>query len=266
MKFISILGLVLSGFCLAGAGHAKFDQTHAQFAAVLEKHVIESGGGSVVRYAALKKDRSGLDAYLKEIAGVRKAEYETFSRKDRLAFLINAYNAYTLRFIIDHYPVESIRKLRGGLFTGPWKRKEFLLFGEKVHLDHIEHELIRKNFREPRIHFAVNCASIGCPALRRFPYQGRQIDSQLGDSARMFLTDESRNRYDASRNILYLSKIFDWYGDDFVVIGGKKPFVIRFMAKSKEEEAKMADAKIKYLDYDWKLNDAANVSEKKKEM
>ena len=165
--------------------------------------------------SASRADRDQLADYLGQLAAVSSREFQQWSRADRLAFLINTYNAWTVELILTEYPdISSIRDL-GSLFRSPWSRRFVSLFGEMVSLDHIEHELIRgpDGFQEPRIHFAVNCASVGCPALRQEAYVGDRLESQLEDATGRFLADRSRNRLDG--DVLRVSEIFDWYEEDF---------------------------------------------------
>lgn len=245
---ITILALTQS--VAHGKPPTPFDHTHKIWREVLSESVSKTGATTVVDYRMLKSNPTKLNSYLKQLEGVSHSDFQAFSKKNQLAFLINAYNAYTVRLIIDHYPVKSIKKT-GGFFTSPWKKKFFKLFGEPTHLDHIEHDLIRKNFKEPRIHFAVNCASKGCPSLIQTPYLGAKIDEQLEAASRDFLNDKSRNRFDPKKSTLYLSKIFDWYGDDFVKANGS---VIGFVAPRLGISPKDV-SRTRFLDYDWSLNE-----------
>jgi Protein of unknown function, DUF547 len=183
-----------------------------------------------------------------------------------LAFLINAYNAYTVELVLSAYPkLKSIRDL-GGLFGSPWKKQFFKLFGQPAHLDHIEHDLIRApgRYAEPRIHFAVVCASIGCPDLREEAFVAGKLDAQLEDAMRRFLSDRSRNRYNATKDRLEVSKIFDWYSRDFE--RGDKGFTSVSQALGRyagqladdpraRERIRSGQVKVDFLDYDWSLND-----------
>jgi hypothetical protein len=245
--------------------NAAFDHTHAAWNELLKKHVvpISEGNASQVNYAGLAADRAQLQAYLASVAGVSRSEYDGFSSPQKLAFLINAYNAYTVEFILTRYPdLKSIKDL-GSLLTSPWKKKFPRLFGEEKTLDAIEHGLIRApgTFDEPRIHMAVVCASIGCPALRNEAFVAEKIDAQLEDGVKRFLSDHSRNRYNKSIKALEVSKIFDWYGKDFAAKSGS---VAGFLARYAQQLGMDADAeqllrdnklKLVFLDYDWSLND-----------
>jgi len=230
-----------------------FDHTHQKWDEVLKQFVEHRGETTVVDYKALKESPQKLNEYLKSLSAVSKSEYEKFSKNEKLAFFINAYNAFTLKLIINHYPVESIKDI-GSLFSSPWKIKFFRLLGTEMNLDDIEHGTIRANFDEPRIHFTVNCASIGCPSLRTEAFVASRLEQQLEQAPVDFLTDESRNRFDPDTDTLYLSQIFKWYGDDFKNVGGVRAFVADRMTTDSKLKEKIKTAKLEYLDYNWKLN------------
>ena len=223
-----------------------FDHTHARLTRVLKKHVSKGK----VDYTALRKDRKVLDSYLKGLEGVSKKDFQDWSDSQKIAFWINAYNAYTLKLIIDNDPVKSIKDL-GGWFTSVFGI-DFIplnnLFGEVVDLNRIEHGTLRKNFNEPRIHFALVCASISCPALRSEAYIAKDLDKQLDKQARIFLTDVEKNRYDRKSNTLYLSKIFSWFNNDFRKASRTiRKYVAQYLKFP-------SDVRVEYLDYDWSLN------------
>jgi len=234
-----------------------FDHSHSAWNKVLKTYVGVDGATSRVRYAALKERPEDLNAYLATVEKVSLTEFSNFSEKQRLAFLINSYNALTVKLILDHYPVKSIKDI-GGIFSSPWKEKFFTLFGEKHRLDDIEHEMIRKKFNEPRIHFALVCASKDCPGLRNEAFVVLRLDEQLENAANSFLRDSKRNSFNAKDGVLSISSIFKWYGEDFSKkFGSVKSFIAPRMAKTPDEEIaiKSDKAKIKYLDYDWSLNE-----------
>jgi hypothetical protein len=253
----------------AHAQGAPFDHQHAAWTALLRKHVVllDGGKGSQIRYAAVAAERAALKAYLAQLSAVSQAQFDGFSKPQQLAFLINAYNAFTVELILTRYPkLESIRDL-GSLLTKPWSIRNVPLFGGLVTLDNIEHDMIRARgrFDDPRIHFAVNCASIGCPMLREEAFVADRLEAQLDQQAQRFLSDRSRNRLDAASGRLEVSKIFDWYGEDFRLghkgIGSLPAFFARHADGLAETPAgrelvKSGKAPIGFLDYDWKLNDA----------
>jgi len=236
-----------------------FDQSHPKLDSILKEVVVINGHKSSVRYSSLKRDRLTLDQYLGEIENVTLAEYQQWSEPQKVAFLINAYNALTIKLILSKYPdLKSIKDL-GGFFSGPWKVEFFSLFGEKRHLDYIEHTLLRKQFSEPRIHFALVCASIGCPALRNEAYVADRLDQQLNDAMKNFLRDLDRNFFESSTETLKISSIFKWFKGDFAKTKGS---VEAFIAPWITDDIKLRqrirnkEIDIDYLDYEWTLNAA----------
>ena len=233
---------------------------------LLERCVVPTrdGGSTAVDYGCFTASRRDLDRYLASLTSIDRETFERWSRDSRLAFLINAYNAFTVELILDAWPdLDSIRDL-GGLFSSPWKKSFISLLGERVSLDDIEHGMIREpgRFDEPRIHFAVNCASIGCPALRREAYRGETINAQLEEQTVQFLGDRSRNRLRAGR--LEVSPLFKWYRDDFGNgardIGSLRGFLARYADALDLDDGQRArlvkgELPLRFLDYDWSLND-----------
>jgi hypothetical protein len=269
-----MIGLVLwSGSVLANAA---FDHDHKAWTALLQKHVVlvEEGNATRVDYAGFKADQGALSAYLESLSRVPAATYQTWSRDQQLAFLINAYNAYTVDLILTRYPdLKSIRDL-GSLFSSPWKRRFIDLLGESRSLDNIEHDMIREPgvFDEPRIHAAVNCASIGCPALRHEAFVAEHLNAQLQDSLERFLSDRSRNRYNPESKTLEVSKIFDWYGKDWDSSRSSYNGIRDLFAQHAERLAQQPSdqdlirkqqPRVRFLDYDWALNDTATYSPSK---
>jgi hypothetical protein len=244
-----------------------FDHRHAEWSALLKQHValINNGNASQVSYAGFKTDRAALQRYLDGLSAVGEADYRRWSKPQQLALLINAYNAFTVDLILTRYPdLKSIKDL-GSVLQSPWKKTFFTLLGKERSLDDVEHGMIRAPgaFDEPRIHAAVNCASIGCPMLRDEAFTADRLDTQLDDSMRRFLADRSRNRFEAAGNTLSVSKIFDWYKGDFEQ--GHQGFTsldatfARYAdALGDTPQARNAIRKggpnIRYLDYDWALN------------
>lgn len=221
------------------------DHSHSSFDSLLKKHV--SSGW--VSYKGFQSDRNLLDVYLNSLSKVSLAEYNGFSKEEKIAFLVNAYNAFTIQLILDHYPVKSIKKI-GGIFQSPWKIEFFELLGAKRSLDWIEHQKLRVDFQEPRIHFAIVCASIGCPPLANTAFTAKTLETQLQSLMLSFLADKNKNRYDSENKILYLSPIFDWFESDFTKKGSLVDFVNPAMGNLIPQ-----DAKIKYTNYNWNLNE-----------
>jgi len=172
---------------------ADFDQSHVIFDGVLKQYVKNAR----VDYAALKAHPQDLNRYLDQVAAVGKKEFKQWSEPQQIAFLSNGYNAYTLRLIIGTYPLKSIKDI-GSFFSGPWDQPVVRLFGETINLNTLEHKVLRVDYAEPRIHFALVCAAKGCPPLRGEAYVGTQLEDQLVDQARQFLAETTQNRVDTS--------------------------------------------------------------------
>lgn len=209
MKVLTLLCVML----LPTIGYG-FDHGHVQWTQVLKKYQDKSG---FIHYRQLKADMASpthpLEAYLKDVQSVPLAEFEKWQDNQKKAFLINAYNALTVKLILDNYPVKSIKKI-GGLFSKPWRIEFFSLLDGKIKaLDPIEHEWLRPKYKDFRIHAAVNCASFSCPPLRNEAFTSDKLDAQLDSQMKSWLADSGRNRI--SKHKFEISKIFDWYKDDF---------------------------------------------------
>ena len=254
---------------MAQAQAPSFDHSHAAWTALLKKHVVLLNGGraSQVRYAGMASERVALKAYLATLAAVTPQAFEAFSKPQQMAFLINAYNAATVELILTKYPKLASIKDLGSLLSNPWKQKIVPLLGTTMTLDQIEHDTLRARGRydDPRIHFAVNCASIGCPMLREEAFVAERLDAQLEEQARRFMADRTRNRWNAEKQRAEVSKIFDWYGEDFRLghkgIGSLNAYLARHAdlladAPADRERLRSQKVNIAFLDYDWKLNDA----------
>ncbi|MGE3597016.1 MAG: DUF547 domain-containing protein [Dehalococcoidia bacterium] len=247
-----------------------FDHHHSAWDALLKRHVVisESGNASRVDYAGFQSNRNALRAYLANLSAVAPAHYADWSRAQKLAFLINAYNAFTIELILRSYPELTSIKDLGNLLRSPWEIEFFGLLGKTRSLDDIEHGLIREPgiFDEPRIHFAVVCASVGCPMLRDEAYTEDHLEAQLQDGMIRFLSDRSRNYFDASSRSLRVSRLFDWYAGDFERAQDESRSVedlFRHLAAIltddpyTEREVGFGNYLIRYLDYDWSLNDVS---------
>jgi hypothetical protein len=248
-KFSGYIFMLLLLFS-AGAAFSGAEEIaiHQQFDNLLQAHVADG----MVDYQGFKKDEKILDQYLDTL---NKTDPEMLPEDQKLAFYINAYNAYTIKLILDNFngdgPPASIKKI-GTFFTSPWKISFANVAGKVYSLDNIEHDIIRKQWNEPRIHFAVNCASRSCPPIISEPYLGSSLDNQLEASTRAFLSDTRMNYLQGET--LYISSIFKWYGEDF------KDNPVQFILDHSEGElhegiAQLGkEVRIKYLDYDWSLN------------
>lgn len=248
--FFASIALIAST-AITGFGQTDgFDQTHAAFTTVLAQHVKSER----VNYTALKSSPDALGAYLATLASVKEGTFKSWSKHQRLAFLINLYNAATLKLVADHYPVKSIKDI-GSFLKGPWDQPVVHLFGQTVTLNHIEHDLIRAEYDEPRAHFALVCASIGCPPLRAEAYQATQLSDQLDDQARHFFATASKNRVDAKRGVLHLSPILKWFSKDFSdKAGSVEKFIAPFFDAADQAAIRGGNLRIEYTEYDWSLN------------
>ena len=230
---------------------------HSAFDRVLKRHVDAQGE---VDYAALSQDAdSVLTPYLQMLAATDPSNLD---REERLAFWINAYNAYTLKLVADHYPVESIRDIKPGAgpsipkVNSPFQLEVGAVADTVRSLDDIEHGIIRERFDEPRIHFVLVCAAVSCPRLRQEAYTGAALERQLEDQTMTFLRTDGKNDIPAGAGEIGLSRIFKWYGEDF---GDSTDDLQRYLASYFDGRVheKLANAAydVEYLDYDWSLND-----------
>lgn len=237
MWFIGLMTLLVS----AGAMAVEFDHSHATYTGVLKKHVRNGQ----VDYAALKSDSRALDSYLDVLAAVPQSQFKKWDEPTRIAYLVNLYNAATLRLILDYYPLKSIRDI-GSVLKGPWKQPVVRLFRRKITLDDMEHGILRKEYNEPRLHMALVCAAKGCPPLRSEAFTPKQLNEQLDDQSRVYLSSPAGMQFDRARKTAHISAIFKWYGGDF-------PSVRNFVQKHSGQN--MKGIRIRTLDYDWTLND-----------
>jgi hypothetical protein len=221
---------------------------HSLYGELLNKYVKDG----VVDYRGFQQEERKLDQYLKVL---EETNISKLSPNEQLAFYLNAYNAWTIKLILSAYPgIESIWDLGSRIFKwkSPFRKEIVRIEGRTMGLDDLEHGTIRPRFKEPRVHFAVNCASKSCPPLISEPYEGNRLDRQLDASTSAFLNNPERNRLEG--NTLYVSKIFKWFAEDFDhdVVG----FFLRYAEGNLKEglEASGKKVKVKYLDYNWGLN------------
>lgn len=203
----------------ATSGHA-FDHAHTLFDQVLQKYVKDG----LVNYRALKNDPATLDRYLLSLAEVDPADYERWSRPQKLAFWINAYNAYQIKAILDHYPIQpswladplghyppdSVRQI-----PGVWDKLTWPVMGRQYTLDHIEHEILRKDLAEPRIHFVLVCASLGCPLLDNRAFGANDVERRLDEAVVNYIYRDRKVHIDRERRVVRLARIFEWFAEDF---------------------------------------------------
>jgi len=254
--------LIMMAFMLAAfVSHPSYCEAadnHGIFTELLSAHVDQGE----VDYKNLCQDNN-LDLYIEQLSNTDPEKI--LMREAKLAFWLNAYNAYTLKIICDNYPLKSISELHtGGLIFGSvirrtvWHKKLVTINNELTSLDHIEHKIIRPIFKEPRIHFAVVCAAKGCPPLRNEAYEAERLDEQLADQAEVFLSQKDKNNFDLKTKTARISPIFSWFKKDFISeSGGVLEYLVPFMnaeigASIKNDPKSW---RIKYTKYDWSLNE-----------
>ncbi len=221
--------------------------SHQQFSTILQKYVSVTGR---VNYRRLQQDTLNLNQYLNNLS--RNPPGANWSSPEKLAFWINAYNAFTLQLVLRHYPVKSIKDI-GSKFQIPFVNSvwdiAFINIGDnKMTLNQIEHQILRKEFKEPRIHFAIVCASVSCPKLRREAYTGAALQQQLDDQARSFINDATRNQLQPDK--IKISKIFSWFQGDFT----RKEPLTNYLNRYSQIKIN-ANARVSTLTYNWSLNE-----------
>lgn len=281
-KLILLSVIFLASSVMNFARAQEFD--YSDYAYVLNNFVDEHG---MVVYQSLKAHRGSLDGFVESLGSLDRSTFDAWSDDAQIAFLVNAYNAITLQRIINHYPIEptfpnklihpdnSIRQIKG-VFDGI----ETEVLGEPMTLDHIEHEILRKEYNEPRIHLALVCAALSCPELRQEPYTGSKLESQLNDQTDEFVRKSDKFRIDRQSDVVYVSSIFDWFGQDFVPDYGGNPdfqhlnekkgavvhFISRYVDENDRNYLQNAEYQVRYLDYDWTLNSQKMYRESNKEV
>lgn len=217
--------------------------SHALWDSYLKSYVHPNGD---VDYLGMSQDTIHLQSYLESLR--IHPPGSNWTNEEKLAYWINAYNAFTVQLILDHYPIQSIKDISNGLpmINSPWDIKFFKIGGTKMDLNTIEHEILRKEYDEPRIHFAINCASFSCPKLRNEAYIGATLEMQLEDQAKSFIQNQDKNLITGDET--KLSKIFSWFAGDFT----KDTDILTFIGKYHPDVD--VENKVMYLDYDWSLN------------
>lgn len=217
--------------------------------------------GGQVNYSAVKNDPDLLKDVISQFENLKKEEYDKWSQDEKKAFWINAYNIAAIKVVIDHYPLNRSLSLKALRYpsnsiqqiSDVWNKPILKLLGNEVSLNYIENEVLRKEFQDPRIHFAIVCAALGCPALRGEAYVPERLNAQLDDQGLQLVHDSTKFRYDSSQDVLFLSPIFKWFNEDFAKEGGVIVFLKKYTRKS---AAKLSDkTRVKWLDYDWSLNE-----------
>ena len=280
LKFPEILFLLIFLFVQTDTAYpmndtARFDHTHSAFDGLVKDYVDDGR----VEYKGFINSRDDFNGYLKSLGDVTEEQYESWTNKQKLAFWINAYNAFTVKAIIDHYPIRRSFTFIGIFYApknsilqipGVWKKLRFKAVGKDVTLDQIEHEILRVEFNEPRIHSAINCASLGCPDLRDTVYTAEGLDFQLDESSVNFVNDKNKGVWvSPDGKTIKVSKIFKWFGEDFYRSYNSEDFSNRkrrdngvlgyIVAYTQDEKTrniiKSNNFKLKHLYYDWTLNE-----------
>jgi hypothetical protein len=246
---------------------------YSNFAETLKINVDDVG---MVNYRNLKAQPQKLRAFVTALSNVERKDFDKWSDNEKIAFWLNAYNTLTLKAIIDNYPIKSsffksriypknsIRQI-----AGVWDKITFKVMGQNLTLSHIEHKILRVKFDEPRIHMALVCAAIGCPPLRNEPYTGDKLQEQLDDQIRRFLANSAKFKVERADERIYLSPIFKWFASDFIKKYGPKKnfsgqsqeesavlnFIASYLGKTQKDYVLTGKYKIKYLKYDWSLNE-----------
>ncbi|GAB5524442.1 MAG: hypothetical protein Roseis2KO_23140 [Roseivirga sp.] len=251
-KIYSIIILILAVAAIScSGGNESFAGSptapdHSAWTKLLSKYVEDNG---LVNYQGFINDKAALESYLETLSS--NAPGDTWTENEKLAYWINAYNAFTVKLIVDNYPLKSIKDLNPTLSVPTvntiWSKEWFQIGGQDFSLDRIEHKILRKDFEEPRIHFAVNCASISCPVLRPEAYTADKVDRQLDEQARIFLNDPTRNSI--TENRIEVSKIFSWFGGDFKKGQSLLEFIDQYTKVDIDDKAK-----VRFMKYDWNLN------------
>jgi len=248
-----VLLLSISLWFIPGVSAGTFD--HSKFDQALKKYVDDKG---LVDYNSIAKD-SGFSEYVQSL---QTARVEELSRDGQLAFWINGYNAVTIDKVIKKKPKKSVREtFIPGVWTATkfFTSREHIVAGKRLSQDDIEHEILRKQFKDPRIHFAIICASMGCPPLPRIAYTEENVQTRLEEETRKYLNSPRGTRIDRAENTLHMSKLFDWFATDFIQKSGS---TLAFMQPYLHEEVRIfleRDPMISYLEYNWALNAQAPV-------
>jgi len=272
---ISFACLIVASLVSVSLSRETFDQSHSAYNSLLKKYVKNGR----VDYGGFIASKEEFTSYLNTLGSVEQNDYDSWTEEEKLAFWINAYNAFTIKAIIENYPITRSFSIVG-LFVpsnsilqikGVWDKLKFEAVGKEVTLEDIEHEILRKQFHEPRIHMALNCASVSCPDLRNEAYIAAKLEEQLAQASAAFMNNPEKGLYiDEGDGIVKLSKIFNWFGDDFIPIYGsghtfqgrneKENAALNFAlvyvdSDSKKEYLKRNNFRIGYLNYDWHLNE-----------
>lgn len=238
----------------------EFDHSYTLWAQILEKYVHNEGATSRVNYRELKKKEKVFDLCLAEFSKVTESQFNSWGQNQKLAFLINSFNAFTIKHVLSNYPIESFTKI-GSLLESPWQIVFFSLLGKRRNLDWIRSEAILGAPPDPRIVLALNSGSVSSPPLKLEPYVANGIDLQLENQTKLFIRDSKHNRLSQKTKTLYLSRIFSpipWFGDGFTKQSGSiNKFIAPYITDDPSLRKALAENSFKneYLKYNWKLNE-----------
>lgn len=245
---------------IAADANVSIDQAYDTYETVLQTHVDATG---LVDYQALQEKRQSLDEFNAAIAAVDDETYNSWTEAEQIAFWVNAYNSVTLASIVNQEPLKaSIKDI-----VGVWRIARHDVQEQSLRLDDIEHNILRTDFNEPRIHAALVCAALSCPPLRDEPFVGDSLDAQLDDQVEKFLAKSDGFRIDQAANVVYLSKIFDWFGEDWIPTYGTEAgfagseaeravlnFISEYLSPEDKAYLEAGNYDVAYIDYDWSLN------------
>ncbi len=253
-----IFGLFL--FVLIGRVEAQgaYDHQYSHWQSVLNAYTHNGR----VNYKGLKENENSFKASIQIIESVSKDEFEAFNIRQKMAFWINAYNMGVIKTVMDHYPIKHGFGIKALTYpansiqqiSNVWDKPVLRVLDQDLSLNDIENKILRPQFKDPRIHFAIVCASLGCPAIRSESYTAEKLDQQLSEQIRLFLSNPLKVRYDKFRNVLYVSLIFKWFKEDFEQAGGAFAF-IKANAPADLFNGIPEKTKIEWLNYDWSLNE-----------
>lgn len=263
MRWVAALATI--GIGLLGAASSSGSEPTYSPPFFVHRAFVREGG---VDYSGLASRVDWLARTVDGTLSVPGADVRRFSEPNRLTFWINAYNLLTIDLIVREWSARKGRLKSIKEIEGAWSRPKWTVAGRSLSLDEIEHEILRKEFREPRIHFALVCASKSCPALRSTPFEAAFLDAQLDSAAREFVLDPSRNDFTPRNGAIRISKIFDWYKKDFVGVysdatferlygkelGAVLAYVGRFLPAETVAALRAKRVRVTYLPYDWSLN------------
>jgi len=251
-KIIFFIFLVLS-FNAFFVFALEFDHAYKQYDQLLKSNVKDG----LTNYKSIKEKPESLNSYIDTLEKVDEPSFNTWSENQRLTYFINLYNAATIKLIVDNYPVKSIKDInKEG--QGPWKLEVINLFGKNISLDALEHEIIKQNYNEPRVHFALVCAAVGCPKLPNEPFVASTLNQQLDNRTKLFLSEKDKDYIDENQKTVYLSSIFDWFAQDFNKTHGSVLGFVKEYLPAEEAKKINSDYSLKFSEYDWNLNEGSS--------